>query len=72
MTIKRLGSAYKFRVGRATGNEHIFLLGLSRDKKNISQSHQIHEIASNINYMYNLYSVYNSIMQIGKFISGDQ
>ena len=24
MTIKKLGSAYKFRVGRATGNEHIF------------------------------------------------
>ena len=30
MTIKKLGSAYKFRVGRATGNEHIvFLFGLS-------------------------------------------
>ena len=28
MTIKNLGSAYKFRVGRATGNEHIFLFGL--------------------------------------------
>ena len=28
MTIKKLGSAYKFRVGRATGNEHIFLFGL--------------------------------------------
>ena len=27
MTIKKLGSAYKFRVGRATGNEHIFLFG---------------------------------------------
>ena len=26
MTIKKLGSAYKFRVGRATGNEHIFFL----------------------------------------------
>ena len=25
MTIKKLGSAYKFRVGRATGNEHIFV-----------------------------------------------
>ena len=24
MTIKKLGLAYKFRVGRATGNEHIF------------------------------------------------
>ena len=24
-TIKKLGSAYKNRVGRATGNEHIFL-----------------------------------------------
>ena len=37
MTIKKLGSAYKFRVGRATGNEHIFLFGLnslSRRKKN--------------------------------------
>ena len=29
MTIKKLGSAYKFRVGRATGNEHIFLFGLT-------------------------------------------
>ena len=29
MTIKKLGSAYKFKVGRATGNEHIFLFGLS-------------------------------------------
>ena len=29
MTIKMLGSAYKFRVGRATGNEHIFLFGLT-------------------------------------------
>ena len=29
MTIKKLGSVYKFRVGRATGNEHIFLFGLS-------------------------------------------
>ena len=28
MTVKKLGSAYKFRVGRATGNEHIFLFGL--------------------------------------------
>ena len=28
MTIKKLGSAYKFRVGRATGNEYIFLFGL--------------------------------------------
>ena len=28
MTIKKLGSAYKFRVGRATGNKHIFLFGL--------------------------------------------
>ena len=27
MTIKKLGSAYKFRVGRATGNERIFLFG---------------------------------------------
>ena len=26
MTIKKLGSAYKFRVGRATGNEHIFFV----------------------------------------------
>ena len=33
MTIKKLGSAYKFRVGRATGNEHIFLFGLSYDSK---------------------------------------
>ena len=30
MTIKKLGSAYKFRVGRATGNEHIFLFGLNK------------------------------------------
>ena len=30
MTIKKLGSAYKFRVGRATGNEHIFSLALNR------------------------------------------
>ena len=30
MTIKKLGLAYKFRVGRATGNEHIFLFGLTR------------------------------------------
>ena len=29
MTIKKLGSVYKFRVGRATRNEHIFLFGLS-------------------------------------------
>ena len=29
MTIKKLRSAYKFRVGRATGNEHIFLFGLT-------------------------------------------
>ena len=28
MTIKKLRSAYKLRVGRATGNEHIFLFGL--------------------------------------------
>ena len=28
MTIKKLGSVYKFRVGRATGNEHIFYFGL--------------------------------------------
>ena len=26
MTIKKLGSVYKFRVGRATGNEHIFFV----------------------------------------------
>ena len=26
MAIRKLGSAYKFRVGRATGNEHIFFL----------------------------------------------
>ena len=30
MTIKKLGPAYKFRVGRATGNEHIFLSGLNQ------------------------------------------
>ena len=30
MTIKKLGSVYKFRVGRATGNEHIFLFGLNK------------------------------------------
>ena len=30
MTIKKLGSAYKLRVGRATGNEHIFLFGLRK------------------------------------------
>ena len=30
MTIKKLGSVYKFRVGRATGNEHIFYFGLTR------------------------------------------
>ena len=29
MTIKKLGSAYKFRVGRATGNKHIFWFGLN-------------------------------------------
>ena len=28
MTIKKLGSVYKLRVGRATGNERIFLFGL--------------------------------------------
>ena len=28
MTIKKLGSAYKFRVCQATGNEHIFCLAL--------------------------------------------
>ena len=33
MTIKKLGSAYKFRVGWATGNEHIFLFGLTPMKK---------------------------------------
>ena len=27
-TIKKLGSVYKFRVGRAIGNEHIFYFGL--------------------------------------------
>ena len=32
MTIKKLGSAYKFRTGRATGNEHIFLFGLKEIK----------------------------------------
>ena len=26
MTMKKLGSIYKLRVGRATGNEHIFYL----------------------------------------------
>ena len=26
MTIKKLGSVYKFRVGRATGNEHFFFV----------------------------------------------
>ena len=26
MTIKKLGSAYKLRVGRATGNEHFFFV----------------------------------------------
>ena len=31
MTIKKLGPAYKFRVGRATGNEHIFLFGLIKE-----------------------------------------
>ena len=30
MTIKKLGSAYKFRVGWATGNEHIFWFGLTK------------------------------------------
>ena len=30
MTMKKLGSVYKFRVGRATGNEHIFYFGLTR------------------------------------------
>ena len=29
MTIKKLGSAYKFRVGQPTGNEHIFYFGLT-------------------------------------------
>ena len=29
MTIKKLVSVYKFMVGRATGNEHIFLFGLT-------------------------------------------
>ena len=29
MTIKKLGSVYKFRVGRATGNEHIFCLAFA-------------------------------------------
>ena len=29
MIIKKLGSAYKLRVGRATGNKHIFCLVLS-------------------------------------------
>ena len=29
MTIKKSGSAYRVRVGRATGNEHIFLFGLN-------------------------------------------
>ena len=33
MTIKKLGPAYKFRVGRATGNEHIFLFGLSNRRQ---------------------------------------
>ena len=28
MTIKKLGSVYKSRVGRSTGNEHIFYFGL--------------------------------------------
>ena len=28
MTIKKLGSIYKFRVSRATGNEHFFYFGL--------------------------------------------
>ena len=27
MTIKKLGSVYKLRVGRATWNEHIFYFG---------------------------------------------
>ena len=31
MTIKKSGSVYKIRVGRATGNEHIFLFGLNID-----------------------------------------
>ena len=29
MTIKMLGSVYRFRVGRAIGNEHIFLFSLN-------------------------------------------
>ena len=29
MTIKKLGSVYKFRVGRATLKEHIFYFGLT-------------------------------------------
>ena len=31
MTIKKLGSAYKFRDGRATGNEHIYCLALYKN-----------------------------------------
>ena len=38
MTIKKLGSAYKFRVGRATGNEHIFLFGLISGWGNVTDS----------------------------------
>ena len=30
ITIKKLGSVYKFRVGWATGNEHIFLFWPNR------------------------------------------
>ena len=32
MTIKKLGSVYKFRVGRATGNKHIFYFCLNTIK----------------------------------------
>ena len=35
MKIKKLGSVYKFRVGQATGNEHIFLFGLRHIHKDI-------------------------------------
>ena len=57
MTIKKLGSAYKSRVGRATGNEHIFLFGLidmtlgqqSGHDTSLSHGQQLCEISSRYN-----------------------
>ena len=69
MTIKKLGSAYKFRVSRATGNEHIFLFGLSKFRQisdRLIRGVTIHRIINTVRYFCSVpCSIQNSKFRFG-------